>query len=128
MKEPTGLIGYFLAAQQMRRERLTIEKIRDGDDPDLQDLLVSIVTLELNDVTDNVQHIRKNHIDMHRDNLESRLREVLVTPGNPALGKKRRKLLRRAGYDVYICGEEDPAIATIGVRVGDSNFFAPQPQ
>lgn len=127
---PTGIISYFLAARRMRRERLAIEKIRDGNDEELKDILISIVAIEMNGNPETAVGFGSSHAEdyyrRHYESLERSLREVLLPWQDPELGKKRRKLLRRAGYVIYLCGEDNPAIATIGVRAGSTNVFARQ--
>lgn len=119
MSEPKTVIGYFMATINIRRQRVTIEKIMDGDDEDLIDLLRSIVFIEMNPNHKDISNLVKK--------METDLRPVLLTPESPRLGRRRRKLIDRAGYKVVSCAEDDPAIGTIGVKISDTTYFATQP-
>lgn len=119
-QEPKTVLGYFLEARRMRRERLAIDAIMSGGDRDLQDILRMAVQIEMRPPGMTSQELIRQ--------LERTLRGVLLPPDNVKLGKSRRKMLAKAGYEVVSCAEEEPNIATVGVTVNGSTIFAPQPK
>lgn len=120
MKEPYTVFGYLKRAYQYSKMRRTIEKIRDGEDEPLKALLVDIVGVELHNNVDD------NSTSTYYQSLKSNLRQVLITPNEPEVGKRRCKLLRKAGYPILMCGEDDYATATVGVQINDRTVFATQ--
>jgi hypothetical protein len=113
-----GVIGYFIDTMKVRRQANTLQEISEGEDEDLLKVLRGLIAIEQYDYPKNNPWAEP----MIRW-LEVHLREVLITPSSE-LGKHRRRMLRKAGYDVYLCGEEDYKTCTVGVRCENHTVFA----
>lgn len=121
MNEPKGILGMLVASFRMSRQRKAFEQIKDGDDDPLLEITKAILMI---DGADELSRICDCSVVNQKERwLEKNLRPLLLTPDS-TLGHRRRKLLKQAGFKIYLCNEDDYDTATIGLRGENATVFA----
>lgn len=112
------LFWYLKETYKVKQIHAACVKITSTD-PDLVPLLRSMIAIDAGTALTRHSALMKTH----RDTIRSSLTRLLVTP-NSHVGKRRRTLLQKAGYEVYFVDEVIYSRCVVGIRGKHETLFS----